>query len=126
MAWKLNPERQIWLQLVDVLKFRIVSGQYPAGVKLPSVRELAAAAGVNPNTMQRALAQLESEGLVRTERTSGRYVTEDTNLIEQLRAAAAHDIAADFLEKMRSIGYTPEKAAALLEHWDTEEVEPHE
>ena len=56
MAWKLNPERQIWLQLVDVLKFRIVSGQYPAGVKLPSVRELAAEAGVNPNTMQRALA----------------------------------------------------------------------
>ena len=54
MAWKLNPERQIWLQLVDVLKFRIVSGQYPAGVKLPSVRELAAEAGVNPNTMQRA------------------------------------------------------------------------
>ena len=47
-------------------------------------------------------------------------------MIEQLRAAAAHDIAADFLEKMRSIGYTPEKAAALLEHWDTEEVEPHE
>lgn len=81
---------------------------------------------ITANTMQRALAQLESEGLVRTERTSGRYVTEDTNLIEQLRAAAAHDIAADFLEKMRSIGYTPEKAAALLEHWDTEEVEPHE
>ena len=96
------------------------------GADLDSVRDLAAAAGVNPNTMQRALAQLESEGLVRTERTSGRYVTEDTNLIEQLRAAAAHDIAADFLEKMRSIGYTPEKAAALLEHWDTEEVEPHE
>ena len=72
------------------------------------------------------LQTLESEGLVRTERTSGRYVTEDTNLIEQLRVAAAHDIAADFLEKMRSIGYTPEKAAALLEHWDTEEVEPHE
>ena len=96
------------------------------GGHLDSVRDLAAAAGVNPNTMQRALAQLESEGLVRTERTSGRYVTEDTNLIEQLRAAAAHDIAADFLEKMRSIGYTPEKAAALLEHWDTEEVEPHE
>lgn len=61
MAWKLNPERQIWLQLVDVLKFRIVSGQYPAGVKLPSVRELAAEAGVNPNTMQRALAALGGE-----------------------------------------------------------------
>ena len=83
-------------------------------------------ASVPDAAIQRALAQLEAEGLVRTERTSGRFVTEDIDLIEQLRAAAAHDIAADFLEKMRSIGYTPEKAAALLEHWDTEEVEPHE
>ena len=71
MAWKLNPERQIWLQLVDVLKFRIVSGQYPAGVKLPSVRELAAEAGVNPNTMQRALAALEESGLVSAQRSGG-------------------------------------------------------
>ena len=112
--------------IMEKLTEQIVSGQLNAGDKVPPVRELAAQAGVNPNTMQRALAQLEAEGLVRTERTSGRFVTEDTDLIEQLRAAAAHDIAADFLEKMRSIGYTPEKAAALLEHWDTEEVEPHE
>ena len=107
MSEQFDASRPIYAQLVERLKARIL-------------------AGTNPNTMQRALAQLESEGLVRTERTSGRYVTEDTNLIEQLRAAAAHDIAADFLEKMRSIGYTPEKAAALLKHWDTEEVEPHE
>ena len=80
MAWKLNPERQIWLQLVDVLKFRIVSGQYPAGVKLPSVRELAAEAGVNPNTMQRALAALEESGLVSAQRNTGRYVTQDAPL----------------------------------------------
>ena len=126
MTWIITADRPIYLQLVEQLELAIVAGEYRAGGKLPSVRELAAEAAVNPNTMQRALAQLESEGLVRTERTSGRYVTEDTNLIEQLRAAAAHDIAADFLEKMRSIGYTPEKAAALLEHWDTEEVEPHE
>ena len=66
------------------------------------------------------------EGLVRTERTSGRFVTEDTDLIEQLRAAAAHEIAEEFLKKMNSIGYTPEKAAALLEHWDAKEEEQHE
>lgn len=65
MGWKLSSDRQIWLQLVDVLKFRIVSGQYPAGVKLPPVRELAAEAGVNPNTMQRALSFLEDSGLVK-------------------------------------------------------------
>ena len=126
MSEQFDASRPIYAQLVERLKARILAGTYPPGGHLDSVRDLAAAAGVNPNTMQRALAQLESEGLVRTERTSGRYVTEDTNLIEQLRDAAAHDIAADFLEKMRSIGYTPEKAAALLEHWDTEEVEPHE
>ena len=126
MSEQFDASRPIYAQLVERLKARILAGTYPPGGHLDSVRDLAAAAGVNPNTMQRALAQLESEGLVRTERTSGRYVTEDTNLIEQLRAAAAPDIAADFLEKMRSIGYTPEKAAALLEHWDTEEVEPHE
>ena len=126
MGEQFDASRPIYAQLVERLKARILAGTYPPGGHLDSVRDLAAAAGVNPNTMQRALAQLESEGLVRTERTSGRYVTEDTNLIEQLRAAAAHDIAADLLEKMRSIGYTPEKAAALLEHWDTEEVEPHE
>ena len=126
MSEQFDASRPIYAQLVERLKARILAGTYPPGGHLDSVRDLAAAAGVNPNTMQRALAQLESEGLVRTERTSGRYVTEDTNLIEQLRAAASHDIAADLLEKMRSIGYTPEKAAALLEHWDTEEVEPHE
>ena len=126
MGEQFDASRPIYAQLVERLKARILAGTYPPGGHLDSVRDLAAAAGVNPNTMQRALAQLESESLVRTERTSGRYVTEDTNLIEQLRAAAAQDIAADFLEKMRSIGYTPEKAAALLEHWDTEEVEPHE
>ena len=126
MSEQFDASRPIYAQLVERLKARILAGTYPPGGHLDSVRDLAAAAGVNPNTMQRALAQLESEGLVRTERTSGRYVTEDTNLIERLRAAAAHDIAADFLEKMRSIGYTPEKAAALSEHWDKEEVEPHE
>ena len=86
-----------------------------------SVRDLAAASGVNPNTMQRALAQLETEGLVRTERTAGRFVTEDTALIEQLRADTAQTLAADFLEKMRGIGYSPAQAAALLEHWDAKE-----
>ena len=93
----------------------------PPGGHLDSVRDLAAAAGVNPNTMQRALAQLETEGLVRTERTAGRYVTEDTALIEQLRADTARTLASDFLEKMRGIGYSPAQAAALLEHWDAKE-----
>ena len=86
---------------------------------------MAAAAGVNPNTMQRALAQLETEGLVRTERTAGRYVTEDTMLIEQLRAATAEKFAAEFLEKMKGIGYSPAQVAELLTR-QTKEAANHE
>ena len=115
MAWKLNPERQIWLQLVDVLKFRIVSGQYPAGVKLPSVRELAAEAGVNPNTMQRALAELEARGLLETQRTAGRTVTGDVEKIAQTRRALAQTLVHHFYHQAAALGLTKAEIAALLE-----------
>lgn len=126
MSEQFDSSRPIYAQLVERLKARILAGTYQSGGHLDSVRDLAAAAGVNPNTMQRALAQLEAEGLVRTERTSGRFVTEDTDLIEQLRASAARNIAADFLEKMRSIGYTPQQAAELLRSWNETEEKQHE
>ena len=126
MSEQFDSSRPIYAQLVERLKARILAGTYQSGGHLDSVRDLAAAAGVNPNTMQRALAQLEAEGLVRTERTSGRFVTEDTDLIEQLRASAARNIAADFLEKMRSIGYTPQQAAELLRSWNKTEGKQHE
>ena len=121
MSEQFDASRPIYAQLVERLKAKILAGTYPPGSHLDSVRELAAAAGVNPNTMQRALAQLEADGLVRTERTNGRFVTEDTELIEQLRAAAARNLAAAFLEQMRSIGYTPRQTAQLLERWDKTE-----
>ena len=105
MAEQFDSSRPIYAQLVERLKAKILAGIYPPGGHLDSVRDLAAAAGVNPNTMQRALAQLENESLVRTERTAGRYVTEDRALIEQLRAEAARNLTAEFLEKMRGIGY---------------------
>ena len=126
MSEQFDASRPIYAQLVERLKARILAGTYQSGGHLDSVRDLAAAAGVNPNTMQRALAQLEAEGLIRTERTSGRFVTEDTDLIEQLRASAARNIAADFLEKMRSIGYTPQQAAELLRSWNETEGKQHE
>jgi len=115
MGEQFDASRPIYAQLVERLKARILAGTYPPGGHLDSVRDLAA------NTMQRALAQLETEGLVRTERTAGRYVTEDTALIEQLRADTARTLASDFLEKMRGIGYSPAQTAALLEHWDAKE-----
>ena len=126
MQWQLRGDRPIYQQIMEKLTEQIVSGQLNAGDKVPPVRELAAQAGVNPNTMQRALAQLENEGLVRTERTAGRYVTEDRALIEQLRAEAARNLTAEFLEKMRGIGYGPEQAAALLERWNEKEETNHD
>ena len=125
MTEAFDSSRPIYAQLVERLKAKILAGIYPPGGHLDSVRDLAAAAGVNPNTMQRALAQLETEGLVRTERTAGRYVTEDKMLIEQLRAEAARNLTAEFLNKMRSIGYDPAQAAALLEHWNEKEEADH-
>ena len=126
MSEQFDSSRPIYAQLVERLKARILAGTYQPGGHLDSVRDLAAAAGVNPNTMQRALAQLEAEGLVRTERTNGRFVTEDTELIEQLRAEAARNMASEFLEKMRSIGYTPQQTTELLERWNETEGEQHE
>ena len=125
MSEQFDASRPIYAQLVERLKAKILAGTYPPGGHLDSVRDLAAAVGVNPNTMQRALAQLETEGLVRTERTAGRYVTEDTMLIEQLRAATAEKFAAEFLEKMQGIGYSPAQAAELMAR-HTKEEKDHE
>ena len=121
MSEQFDASRPIYAQLVERLKAKILAGTYPPGGHLDSVRDMAAAAGVNPNTMQRALAQLETEGLVRTERTAGRYVTEDTMLIEKLRAATAEKFAAEFLEKMQGIGYSPAQVAELLTRQTKEE-----
>jgi GntR family transcriptional regulator len=121
MAWTFDEKSPIYLQIAYRVKLKIASKELSMGQQLLPVREFAQEAGVNPNTMQRALAQLETEGLVRTERTAGRYVTEDTALIEQLRADTARTLASDFLEKMRGIGYSPAQTAALLEHWDAKE-----
>ena len=119
MNWKFSGDRPVYQQIMENIRGSVLRGELPPGGKIPSVRDLAAQAQVNPNTMQRALAQLETEGLVRTERTSGRYVTEDTELIEQLRTEAARKLAEEFLVKMRGIGYSPARAAALLEQLDT-------
>lgn len=114
MEWKLTDNRPIWLQLSEQMARRIVAGQYPPGSKLPPVRELAADAGVNPNTMQRALAQLESDGLAVSNRTAGRVVTEDAAVIEAARRAMARQITEKFLSAIADLGYTREDVLALL------------
>lgn len=94
MAWTLDSDRPIYIQLVERIQLQIVSGHYQPGQKLPSVRDLAAEASVNPNTMQKAFTELESSGLVITQSTSGRTVTDDANLIQNVRREMAGKLAA--------------------------------
>ena len=122
MPWILDDTRPIYLQLEDIIKSKIIAGIYKPGQKLPSVRELAAEAAVNPNTMQKALAELERSGLVYTQRTSGRYITEDTAIMQNLRHQLAHDLIQQFLEAMAHLGYTREESIQLLIEESKEEV----
>ena len=105
MAWTLQSDRPIYAQLVERLKTEIVSGVYPPGRRLPSVRELAATASVNPNTMQKAFAELERTGLIITMRTSGRVVTEDTAMINETRRELAEEQISQFLTQMNNLGF---------------------
>ena len=114
MAWDLDADRPIYAQLVERIQMQIVSGQYPAGRKLPSVRELAAVAAVNPNTMQNAVAELERSGLIITQRTNGRPVTEDQQKIRDIKEALAQEHVNNFFTKMKELGYTEQEAIELL------------
>lgn len=114
MAWTLDSDRPIYAQLVERIKTDIVSGVYPSGARLPSVRELAATAAVNPNTMQKAFAELERTGLIITMRTSGRIVTEDTTMINDARKELALEQVSQFLTQMTKLGYGREETIELL------------
>ena len=99
MSWNLDSSRPIYAQIIEKVSLDIVSGKYQPGDKLPSVRDLAAQAGVNPNTMQKALSELERENLVHSARTSGRFITEDKAMIEKMREELASTQIKDFLIK---------------------------
>ena len=114
MAWTLDSDRPIYAQLLERIQLQIVSGTYGPGDKLPSVRELAAEASVNPNTMQKAFAELERSGLIVTKRTSGRFVTEDKDMITQIRTQLAKEEALSFIEKMKELGFEKNDILALL------------
>ena len=114
MEWRLNDSRPIWIQLTEQLTERIASGVYPMEKKLLSVRELASEAGVNPNTMQRALSQLDSQGLTETNRTSGRTVTDNAEVLEQVRRKLAKDKIEAFLDGMEKLGFSRGEIIELL------------
>lgn len=109
-----NPNVPIYLQIMNKIKSNIVSGQWKEGDRVPSVRELSAVFGVNPNTMQRALTELEREELLFSERTAGRFVTKDSARISQVREEYGREIIGRFLEQLTALGYTREQIAQLV------------
>lgn len=114
MDWKLTGDRPIWQQLTEQVALRILTGEYPPGSRLPAVRELAAQAGVNPNTMQRALQELEREGLVYSQRTAGRFVTEEAEKIAGVKKDLAARQVRDFLGAMEKLGFQGGELLALI------------
>ncbi len=115
MEWNFDNERPIYRQLVEELERRIVLGVYPLGEKIPSVRDLADEAKVNPNTMQRALQELEELGYIYTERTNGKYVTKDSLILKSKKEAMAKTCVKDYFQAMKKIGFSREEAIRYLE-----------
>lgn len=126
MAWQFHSGRPIYTQLLEQIRIRIISGSYPLGSKLPSVRDLASTAAVNPNTMQKALSELERSGLIYSQRTSGRYVTEDASMIQTLKEDIAKEKIKDFFTLMDQLDFEISETTLLLEktikeiHHDTD------
>ncbi len=114
MPWNLDENRPIYLQLMERIEQDIVSGKYHPGDKLPSVRDLALEAGVNPNTMQKAMAELERNGLLHAKRTSGRFITEDEKMIKELKKELAQDQIHAFIESMQQLGFDVSEITELI------------
>lgn len=114
MQWDINSDRPVYIQLIEQIQASIISGYFKPSDKLPSVRDLAAEASVNPNTMQKALSELERTGLVYSNRTSGRYITSDLLLIKELKKQSAKNLVIDFLDKMNQLGYEREEVLSIL------------
>ena len=123
MNWKFSGDRPVYQQIMENIRGAVLRGELPPGGKVPSVRDLAAAAQVNPNTMQRAMTELEREGLLVGGGTSGRTVTEDPEVLEEMRESILEALARECAEKFMVFGITPSQAARLLLELDKEKEE---
>ena len=125
MKWEFKSGIPIYLQIISLLKMKIAAGELPPGSQVQPVRELAMEAGVNPNTMQRALTQLEQEGLLYTQRTRGRFVTEDKQVLKEMRKALSEQYVKDLFEALGEIGMNREEiieAVSSFESTDEKEA----
>lgn len=120
MEYEFNSNQPIYIQMMKLFKLKIVSGEWKRGERTPAVRELALEYGVNPNTMQRSLSELEREGLLYSERTSGRYITSNEELIAKERDGMAQQEIVRFMESMKAIGYTREQIVELINAYQSD------
>ena len=123
MDYIFDNERPIYVQLVEKLRIEIVSGKLKSGERMPSVRELAVTTKVNPNTMQKALAELENEGLIYTERTNGKFVTDNKELIDKIKRKLAEEKVNNYINDMKNIGITYEQSIQYLQELGRKECE---
>ena len=120
-----DDSKPIWAQLVDQFRTRIASGTWQPGARIPSVRELALEYGTNPNTMQKALTEIDRLGLTTTERGSGRFVAADAEAISAARLALAQAATDTYIAAVTGIGMTPAEAADLLrQRWEQRHTTP--
>ena len=115
MNWKFAGDRPVYQQIMENIRGAVLRGELPPGGRVPSVRELAMQAQVNPNTMQRALTELERDGLVYSQRTAGRFVTEDTEMIRTAKEELAHRQIKGFLTAMLRLGYEKAEILSLVD-----------
>lgn len=121
LPWDLNSDKPVYLQLMERIERNILSGIYPAGERLPAVRELAQEAAVNPNTMQKALQELERSGLIYTERTNGRFITNDMKKIDTMRESLAKEETRRYMKAMENLGFTSKLIHQFMNSYFKEE-----
>ena len=114
MNWKFVGDRPVYQQIMALIRGGILTGELSPGQKIPSVRDLAAQAQVNPNTVQRALTELDREGLLVSGGTSGRRVTEEEAILEEMKEQTITELARECAEKFRVFGLSPAQAAQRL------------
>lgn len=120
--WEFTNDRPIYLQLMEQMTLMVTNGTYKPGEKVPSVRDLATEAGVNPNTVQRAFAELERNGVLVSQRTSGRYITEDGESLKHLKGELAKEQIHGFIKKMEKIGFSSDEVIRLIKEETKEAV----
>ena len=114
MPFSFNNQTPIYFQIIEYIKTEIITGRYKSGEKIPSVREFSAMFEVNPNTVQKALLELEDINLIVTERTSGKFVTEDIGVIEKIKKQTVDSLILEFYKNMGALGIDKEKALKIL------------